>query len=134
MIIHDLYMTANGYALAACKSAELTIKHDLVEIIPDEDWQWRDYVDGKITWSVNCSGLVTAEVPAVEVASTDILLMKGQTIDIIFMLGNGRQVGGRALIESIRLASQVGNVATYATALKGCGKLSPVTEGQSDQT
>lgn len=72
--------------VAACKSAEVSVNGETIEVAGEASGTWRKYVAGRTSWDVTCGYLVTAD------AGVKDLLKVGSTVRI--------KIGGRAAADS----------------------------------
>lgn len=90
MILHgrNLIIKADGVAIAAARSCDITIATDEIETASPSDGQWKTSVLGRKSWKVNTSHLVTSMVKQAEMAGTTVSLSV-QLRDDIGMPFNG---------------------------------------------
>ena len=70
----NLIIKADGTAIAAARSCDITITTDEIETSSPSDGQWRHSILGRKSWKVNTSHLVPSMVKQAELAGTTVAL------------------------------------------------------------
>ena len=76
MILHgrNLIIKANGVAIAAARSCDITIAVDDIETSSATDGQWKTSMLGRKSWKVNTNHLVPSMARAASMAGTTVAL------------------------------------------------------------
>lgn len=57
----DLRIYMNNVCIAASTECSVEVSHSPIEVIPSNDWRWKESVEGKRDWSVSVNGLVVTQ-------------------------------------------------------------------------
>lgn len=76
MILHgeNVILKADGVAIAAAKSCEVTINVDTDEIASSTDGKWKRYMVGRKSWHASASQLVTTVIGNTQMAGKSVAL------------------------------------------------------------
>lgn len=74
MILHgeNVILKADGVAIAAAKSCELTINVDTDEIASSADGKWKQFMVGRMSWKTSASQLVTTVIRNTEMVGKEV--------------------------------------------------------------
>lgn len=121
-IIVSIYNTSNSTweAIAATKSDELTVDGDLIEISSSTVADWRVFLNGRKSWGLNTSWLVTtvADIKKVLKVGTRVQLRIGART---WAAGSG--LTGYAWVKTAKASMTRGNLANGSFAFQGDGAL-----------
>lgn len=110
----------NWVAVAATKSDELTVDGETIEISDASDGEWKHFIAGRKSWSLNVGWLVTqvADIRKVLTVGTRVQLRIG---DRSFSAGS--TLTGYAYVRTAKLTAQRGGLANGSFAFQGDGPL-----------
>ena len=76
MILHgeNVILKADGVAIAAAKSCEVTINVDTDEIASSTDGKWKRYMVGRKSWQASASQLVTTVIRNTEMVGKEVAI------------------------------------------------------------
>lgn len=110
-------------AVAASKTCDIDHQCDTIEVSSPESGQSRDFIPGRKSWSISCSGLL------VNVAD---ILNVGKVVNIsVRERGTGgisEKLIGKAIITSFKETGSRGSLATANIKLQGSGDLKAPTK------
>lgn len=119
----------NNYkAVASSSACSLSIQAEAVEVLAKDDWQWREYVGGKISWQASANGLMVLDTynlidllnKEVEVVLANVVRDDNNTASIADDKAYYRR--GRAIVTAITEDAQVDNKASWTISLQGVGQ------------
>ena len=110
----------NWVAIAATKSDELTVDGDQLEIASRTSGEWREFLAGRKTWSLQSAWLVTtvADIRKVLLVNSTIKLRIGART---WAAASGLE--GYAIVKTCKVTMQEGNLANGSFAFIGTGAL-----------
>ena len=122
MILHgrNLIVKADGVAIAAARSCDITIAVDDIETSSPSDGQWKHVIAGRKSWSVNVNFLVPSGTFPTEVQ------MVGTTVTLNVSDDSNSQMQGSALVKAWKATGTLGNLTQGSFQFTGNGALSPV--------
>lgn len=113
----DLKVYMNGRCVAACKSCTIKINHDPVDAISKSNWRWKESMPGKMSWSVQATGLTTDGIDLEAEASNKIVSIEVSNDN------TGDVMAGNAFVRSVNISAARGKIISYDVKLDGTGKL-----------
>lgn len=124
----DVFIYLNNQPIASFTTAVRPISDDtntsaeLIEASSPSDGQWKHYIRGRKSWSINTSFLVTNAVNGI-----DVLLMTGTTYTIkIYSRYNGSiyaRMTGTAFLQQCQITARKGNLVQGSFVFVGDGPL-----------
>jgi predicted secreted protein len=115
---NNILIYMNGSAIAGTKSNDVQTECDTIEISSPSIGDWRTFMAGRKSWSVQTSFLVTAT------SSVRQLLNVGTSYTLVIRDRSGsNSVSGTAILTSCRISAIRGNLATGQFAFTGSGAL-----------
>jgi predicted secreted protein len=119
-IIVSQYNGSSWVAIAATKSDELTVDGEQIEISDSSDSEWKHFIGGRKSWSLNVGWLVTqvADIRKVLTVNTRVQLRIGART---FASDTG--LTGYAIVRTAKVTAQRGGLANGSFAFQGDGPL-----------
>jgi len=126
MILHgrNILVYQNGVAIAGAKTCEIHMECELIEIASPDSGVYRDFIAGRIKWSVRIGRLVTSVGGHLMNVGNRVRLTFG-SVDELKRLGFDR-LTGYAICTNADVTAQVGSLANGTFAFTGCGGLERV--------
>lgn len=118
---NNILIYRSGTAIAGTTSNEIQSESDLIEISSPTSGQWKEYIEGRKSWSINVSYLVLAYNGVRE------LLNVGTTYTLKFRGRNSSDstgVQGTAILKSCKITATKGNLCQGSFQFVGTGALS----------
>jgi len=120
----DLKIFADGVAIAAAKSCEISMSVDTHEVATPSDVDWRRYKAERSEWTVSVSTLVTEFYTRFNLGQTVTLTMavcdaNGMTVD---------RMSGTAYLQKSEISAQLGNLVQGSFSFQGTSTLTPYEE------
>jgi hypothetical protein len=118
---NNILIYRSGTAIAGTTSNEIQSEADLIEISSPTSGQWKEYIEGRKSWSINVSYLVLAYNGVRE------LLNVGTTYTLKFRGRNSSDstgVQGTAILKSCKITATKGNLCQGSFQFVGTGALS----------
>ena len=113
---NDLIIKLDGIAIAACKSCEITHECDTLSIAPTEYGSYVVSAEGKHTWKVSTSHLLSNV--------SDFIVEAGKTYTLSFAYRkNGVKVSGQAICTQCKVTATRGSMAQGSFEFQGTGAL-----------
>ena len=123
MIIHgrNLIVKVGGVAVAGARSCDVNVECDEQEVSSATSSKWREFIAGRNSWTVQCSGLVVLDEndPLTENAA-----MVGTKVALSIEVEDTTDVlTGYAIVKAWRVTGTLGNLAQQSTQFRGTGAL-----------
>lgn len=118
---NNILIYRSGTAIAGTISNEIQSEADLIEISSPTSGQWKEYIKGRKSWSINVSYLVLAYNGVRE------LLNVGTTYTLKFRGRNQSDstgVTGTAILKTCKITATKGNLVQGSFQFVGTGALS----------
>lgn len=118
---NNILIYRNGTAIAGTVSNEIQSGAELIEISSPTSGQWKEYIAGRKSWSINVSYLVLAYNGVRD------LLNIGTTYTLKFRGRNSSDatgVQGTAILKSCKITATKGNIVQGSFQFTGTGTLS----------
>ena len=118
---NNILIYRNGTAIAGTVSNEIQSGAELIEISSPTSGQWKEYIAGRKSWSINVSYLVLAYNGVRD------LLNVGTTYTLKFRGRNSSDatgVQGTAILKSCKITATKGNIVQGSFPFTGTGTLS----------
>jgi hypothetical protein len=118
---NNIIVYKEGVAIASTKSDELQVDCDMIEIANSSEQSWKNYINGRKSWSLNASWLVSAVTDirkVLDVGTRVQLKIKGRDAT------DAQGVTGYAYIKSCKVSMTRGNLAIGNFQFIGDGQLS----------
>ena len=118
---NNILIYRNGTAIAGTVSNEIQSGAELIEISSPTSGQWKEYIAGRKSWSINVSYLVLAYNGVRD------LLNVGTTYTLKFRGRNSSDatgVQGTAILKSCKITATKGNIVQGSFQFTGTGTLS----------
>lgn len=120
---NNILILKDGTAVAACKSHELQVQGETIEIASATDQTFRDYIAGRKDWSLNVSYLVT------DAADLEKVLEVGSVVTLrVRDRSNTVKVQGDAIVVTCKQTYTRGSLANGSYSFKGKGVIRKVTD------
>lgn len=116
----NLIILADGVAIAAAKSCEISVNTEAYEVSSPATAGWRYRKVGRSEWSVSVSTLVTTV--------RDRFLNVGQQVTLIFSAGDNDKMTGTAYIKKSEVSAARGSLAKGSYQFQGVSDLTEYTE------
>jgi predicted secreted protein len=119
-IIVQIQSGQNWVAVAAARTDEIQVDGEQIEIASSTQAEWREFLVGRKTWSVQTSYLVTAASnirDLLKVNTSVRLRIGGRT------MATGDYLTGNAIIKTQKLTSPIGGLANGTVVFLGNGAL-----------
>lgn len=113
----DLKVFMNGRCVAACKSCTIKVDHEPVDAISQSDWRWKESMPGKMSWSVQATGLTTDGIDLEAEVSNKVVSIEVRNDN------TGDVLTGSAFVRSVNISAARGKIISYDVKLDGTGKL-----------
>lgn len=112
-----MLVSVGGVAVAACRSCEINVEAETIEVSSPDTGTWRTFIAGRKSWSVSCSYLVQA--PGTELPQV------GAAVHLSLSLRSGSSafLEGDAIVRSCRINAEVGSIAKGSFEFVGNGEL-----------
>lgn len=117
---NNILIYRNGTAIAGTVSNEIQTGAELIEISSPTSGQWKEYITGRKSWSVNVSYLVLANDGVRD------LLNVGATFTLKFRGRNAVDntgVTGTAILKSCKITATKGNLVQGSFQFQGTSSL-----------
>lgn len=117
---NDILIYRNGTAIAGTVSNEIQSGAELIEISSPTSGQWKEYIDGRKSWSVNVSYLILANDGVRD------LLNVGSSYTLKFRGRNATDntgVIGTGILKSCKITATKGNLVQGSFQFTGNGPL-----------
>lgn len=115
---NNILIYMNGSAIAGTKSNDVQTECETIEISSPSIGDWRAFMAGRKSWSVQTSFLVTAT------SSVRQLLNVGTSYTLVFRdRTNTYSVSGTAILTTCKITATRGNLCTGSFAFQGTGAL-----------
>lgn len=125
-IIHgkNLIVKLNDETIAACKSCSIKMDGELIEVASPTSSVFKEFIPGRVTWSVSSSHLVTHGI----MLSAASLINKVVQLKFMFSenelhTADGVVMYGSAIINQCRIEATKGNLAQGSFTFQGTGEL-----------
>lgn len=118
---NNILVFKGGTAIAQTKSDELQVDCDMIEISSASEQSWKSVINGRKSWSLSVSWLVSAVTDirkVLEVGTRVQLKIKGRSATDV------QGVTGYAYIKTCKVSMTRGNLATGSFQFVGDGPLS----------
>ena len=111
--------TANGGVLVAlAKSCEINVDCDEIEISSSTSGKWKDFMAGRMEWSISVGYLLTAEGLAADKTKV------GTVVNLNMTDGEyGTPLTGTAIVKTWKVTGNVSDLAKGSFLFKGKGPL-----------
>lgn len=118
MILHgnNLIVQADGTAIALSKSCIVDVKSEKHEVAVHAAGDWKAYIPGRKSWSVQTTHLVTAV--------RDMLLRVGETYTLTLRVDDADTISGTAICTAAKITATRGNLIQGSFTFEGGGALS----------
>ena len=125
-IIHgrNLIVKMGGQAIAACTSCSISITGDLIEVASPTSGKYKEFIPGRISWSVSSAHLVTHGI-MLSAAS-----LINQKVDVQFSFSenelhtdDGVVLSGKAIVNQIKIDAAICSLAKGSFNFQGTGEL-----------
>lgn len=117
----DLTIKVGDKVIAGARECTLSLTHSVVQVIPEENWQWEEFIAGKCGWDVSTSGLFVETVPSSKASPLDIMRALAGEVELKFVTKFGTFIEGKAFVTNVQAGATVGSLATWAVTFKGSG-------------
>lgn len=126
MILHgrNLLVKKNGIVIAGCRSCVLSTNSDVTQVASKTSGKYKEYMQGKIGWTVRCGYFVFANT------AFSLPLSAGGVFDISMVIpgdgtygSNDISVYGTAILKKSETTATVGNLAQGSVEFQGSGPL-----------
>lgn len=112
----------NQTVIAGTRTNELQCDGEQLEVCSATDEQWKHFLAGRKTWSVNVSFLLLADGIDIKAA-----LKVNNTYTLYFRKRNGGGVYGNAILKSFKASAPINGLSNGSFVFQGTGALSDYT-------
>ena len=112
--------------IAGTRTNEINGDTDLLEVCSASDEQWKHFITGRKSWTVNVGFLLLAD--GIDAKG---VLKVGNTYTLYFKKRNGGGVTGSAILKNFKASAPINGLSTGSFVFQGNGSLSDYTPSQS---
>ncbi len=113
---NDIIFTLGGSAVAACKSCDIEVQCDTIEVSSPTTGDYRTFIKGRKEWGFSSNHLVTS--------FSDFVMRVGVTYAVIISRRNGTstdQLSGTVICTKAKVTATRGNLTQGSFTFKGTG-------------
>ena len=114
--------SGNQTVIAGTRTNELQCDGEQIEVCSATDEQWKHFLSGRKTWSVNVSFLLLADGIDIKAA-----LKLNNTYTLYFRKRSGGGVYGNAILMSFKASAPINGLSNGSFVFQGTGALSDYT-------
>ena len=114
--------SGNQTVIAGTRTNELQCDGEQIEVCSATDEQWKHFLSGRKTWSVNVSFLLLADGIDIKAA-----LKVNNTYTLYFRKRSGGGVYGNAILKSFKASAPINGLSTGSFVFQGTGALTEYT-------
>lgn len=126
LIIRRKNSAGNYVAFAGCRSCDIDMSCDVIEVTSPTSGQFREYIAGRKGWRVTCAYLVRDTN-----SSFTEMLKVGETVDLqlyeVSKMTTSEPLQGKAIVTSCKLTATNGSLLQGSVEFQGVGELTKKT-------
>lgn len=124
---NNIIVKADGVAIAGCKTTEIEVGGEMIEVSSATEKDWKHYIGGRKSWSFQTGYLVMSGSALSVSGGSGLrdLLQVDSEYDIVVMNRsvNGDSLSGRALLKQCKISAVRGSLVSGSFSFVGDGPL-----------